>query len=675
MLPRLLLILTLLSLCVPDAQAHAVRARIDRIVTPVAVLDAVRVELSWPDGADAGRLRVQAGRVDAGELGYRYRDLAWDCPLRRVRVADDDVHWQCDGQIRSGRGAPLRLSVDLGAAETAAVLQGGDARIALQRRAATPDLTTLDLRQVPAQWAQALVAQAWTPAQLQRGTIDGDVAVAVPADRPMQVDARLAVRGLALETSDGSVAADGVGADVDVGLRLPAGALLARLDGRLQGGELLFGNAYVALPETPVAIGFDLDRADGGDWQLPRLHWGDGQALTVDGSARLSPGFDVHALDLQVASTDASALPARYLSGWLGLAGLSGLGLQGGLDATVSLADGELAAATLRMQGLDVHDEGGRFRFDALNGDVRYSADAPVRSAFAWRAGALYGLPFDAAAWSLQSGQGRLTLREPVALSLLDGEIGFESLVVQPPSGEAGLRVQSALRLDGLDIGVLAKSLDWPPFEGQLSGSIPWVRYADNRIDFDGGLSVQLFVGRIDVSQLSIERPFGVAPTVTSDLDLVGLDLHAMTSVFGFGSISGRLHGRIDGLRLVDWTATAFDAELHTEPVRGVRQRISQRAVQNISSVGDASFVTSLQGRLIGLFDDFGYRRIGIACQLRNEVCRMGGLRSAQNTFTIVEGAGLPRLDVVGINRNVDWPTLVERLGAVAGGDVAPVID
>ena len=83
----------------------------------------------------------------------------------------------------------------------------------------------------------------------------------------------------------------------------------------------------------------------------------------------------------------------------------------------------------------------------------------------------------------------------------------------------------------------------------------------------------------------------------------------------------------------------------------------------------------SLQGQLIGLFDDFGYRRIGIGCRLANEVCAMSGLHSAGNGFTIVEGAGVPRLQVVGFNRNVDWPTLLERLAAVATGDVAPVVD
>ena len=145
--------------------------------------------------------------------------------------------------------------------------------------------------------------------------------------------------------------------------------------------------------------------------------------------------------------------------------------------------------------------------------------------------------------------------------------------------------------------------------------------------------------------------------------------------MFDFGSISGRLDGRINDLRLVDWEASAFDAELHTVRTPGVSQRISQRAVQNISSVGDASIVGSLQGQLIGLFDDFGYGRIGISCRLENEVCEMGGLRSAGDGFTIVEGAGIPRLNGVGFNRRVDWPTLVERLAAVGKGEVKPVFE
>ena len=79
-------------------------------------------------------------------------------------------------------------------------------------------------------------------------------------------------------------------------------------------------------------------------------------------------------------------------------------------------------------------------------------------------------------------------------------------------------------------------------------------------------------------------------------------------------------------------------------------------------------------------FDFDPWMLVGIGCRLANAVCRMAGLQHSQQSqgqgaFTIVEGAGLPRLDVVGYNRSVDWPTLVERLQAVGSGEVAPVVE
>src|SRR3546814_14286037 len=113
---------------------------------------------------------------------------------------------------------------------------------------------------------------------------------------------------------------------------------------------------------------------------------------------------------------------------------------------------------------------------------------------------------------------------------------------------------------------------------------------------------------------------------------------------------------------------------MYTVRRRGVRQRISQGAVQNISSVGDASFAGSLQARLIGLFDDFGYSRIGISFRLAKQVCAMGGLHSSGDGFTIVEVAGIPQHEVAGFNQAVAWPSLVERLAASGRGERQAVL-
>lgn len=79
--------------------------------------------------------------------------------------------------------------------------------------------------------------------------------------------------------------------------------------------------------------------------------------------------------------------------------------------------------------------------------------------------------------------------------------------------------------------------------------------------------------------------------------------------------------------------------------------------------------MAGLQARLLRTFDDFGYERIGIGCVLRDNRCAMTGLRRRGEGFLIVEGRGLPRIEVVGFRRDVDWPTLVSRLRDATEGD------
>ena len=671
--PMLTLVLLLALAQVPaPAQARTATVHIQALQAAGVELRDVQVRLHWPPQGRSGQLQVRAARLQARALGYRFADLQWQCPLAPPR----EGAWRCEGPLHGQGGAPMRLAVDLSPAATRASLAGGGATLALHRDAGQPDDTRLRLERVPLLWAQALLAQVWPGGRLSAGTMDGAVTVQAPPDRPMRISGNLALAGLGLESEDGSVALGDMDGAVRFELRLPedGGALLA-LDGRIARADALFGNAYLALHDAPVTFGLDAHRLADGAWQAPRLVWRDGRTLQASGRAQLDAGGGLEALALELDSRALAGLPGRYLSGWLGLAGMTGLGLDGAAGATLRLAGGELQGLDLRLHGVDVADPRGRFRIDGLDGDLRHAASGQLDSELRWRGGALYELGFGAIRLPLRNEAGTLRLRQPAALALLGGQLRLEDFDLAPPAAGQRLRVGFALELDGLDVGQLTRAFDWPEFGGSLSGRIPSARYADERLAFDGGLSVHLFDGRIDVSALSMERPFGVAPTLSADLSLHALDLMAITGVFDFGSISGRLHGRVDGLRLVDWTATAFDAELHTQPRRGVRQRISQRAVQDISSVGDASFVGSVQGQLIGLFDDFGYRRIGIGCRLANEVCAMSGLHSVGDGFTIVEGAGVPRLQVVGYNRNVDWPTLLERLAAAASGDVAPVVE
>ena len=667
----ILLLPVLLGLVVAKpTDARSLHARIARVTTAVATMQGVDARLDWPADAEAGDLVIRTDRIDAPDLGYHYRDIAWSCRLQRAT----DNGWACAGDLRGG-GKPLHFGVRFDDKATVAELAQGNARIVLHRDTKTPDLTRLDFAKVPLVWAQALLAQAWADGKLKSGTFDGRIDIATPGDRPLRIAGDLAIAGAALETPDGAIAADKFGGDVHVDYRKTDALGLLALDARLRGGEFLAGNTYIALPAAPVSLSLDGMQRAGQGWELPRIAWRDDPVLAADGQAAFGTDASLRALDLRLHSTDMGPLRERYLSGWLGVFGLGNVELSGASDLHLVMRDGALQSVDANLHGVDLREPDDRFGFRGLDGDVRFSATAPVASELRWQSSRVYGLDFGASTLPFDSRNGVLVFRQPVVVPAMGGTMTFENMTLRPPSGDAGMDIRFALGLDKIDFGLVSKALGLPAFQGSLSGEIPSAHYADERLDFDGGLAMKLFDGDVRFSALSMERPFGVAPSLSANIDFQGLDLLRLTEVLDFGSITGRLDGSIHDLRLVDWTPVAFDAELHSVRRAGVKQRISQRAVQNISSVGDASFVGSLQGRLIGLFDDFGYANLGITCRLANEVCDMGGLHSAGNSFTIVEGSGLPRLTVVGFNRQVDWPTLVERVEAVGKGDVKPVVE
>ena len=59
---------------------------------------------------------------------------------------------------------------------------------------------------------------------------------------------------------------------------------------------------------------------------------------------------------------------------------------------------------------------------------------------------------------------------------------------------------------------------------------------------------------------------------------------------------------------------------------------------------------------------------------LANGVCAMGGVAEAKQGYVMVKGGGVPALNVIGYNRQVEWDELLNRLKAVIAGHSRPVI-
>jgi hypothetical protein len=127
----------------------------------------------------------------------------------------------------------------------------------------------------------------------------------------------------------------------------------------------------------------------------------------------------------------------------------------------------------------------------------------------------------------------------------------------------------------------------------------------------------------------------------------------------------------LKGLELFNWSPVAFDARLYSTPKDRSPHLISQKAVTRISSIGGGSggVTKALQSGVLRFFDQFRYDRVGIACQLRNEVCLMAGVEPVGEGYYLVKGKGLPRIDIIGNAGRVDWPQLVTQIVAGMASD------
>jgi hypothetical protein len=265
-------------------------------------------------------------------------------------------------------------------------------------------------------------------------------------------------------------------------------------------------------------------------------------------------------------------------------------------------------------------------------------------------------------------------LRIPrLTLPVLDGELTLENFSASRQA--QGWVWQFSGELSPISMQKLTEALGTQPMKGTLSGEIPRVRYNGSTVVVDGALLFRIFDGTIELGNLKLLDPLGPAPSLLADLDMRNLDLNLLTGTFSFGNMQGRIDAAVHGLELFNWKPVKFDASLVSSPGSYLR-RISQAAVQNISSLGGSGAAAAIQRSFLGIFEQFGYLKIGWSCSLRNGICHMGGIESESlpHGYLIVKGGGIPAITVIGYNREVDWWELVNRLQRITQVETKPVI-
>jgi hypothetical protein len=511
----------------------------------------------------------------------------------------------------------------------------------------------LDLSELPSMLARML------DLDLLYGVLSGDVLL-----ESERLTARLSIVDGGFDGLEGQAAADGLSLDVDLAADMTPMPESVSLELTQTAGELLIGSLYLPSPEAPLHLRIESHLADG-SLDLSRFSLIDPDALEVSGSGRLvqgAEGWQVERLELESAEIHLPLGWARWMDGHSAAAGFADLVSAGRIRAHLDWEKEQPINLQAELIDVSFEDPRERLAVSDINGRLDWGRFGPGAE-LSWDSLGLFGLQMGRSELSMFADESGVHLDRPLRLPLLDGAFVIEQLV-WAPQDEAQPGFGLDARIEPLSLSDLTRALGWPEFGGTLSGEFPGVMFVDDQFKVTGGIDIQAFSGRIQLTDLAIERPFGTLPALAAQVEFSRLDLLELTGAFNFGRMEGQLSGWMRDLRLLDWRPVAMDARVFThEDAR--RRRISQRAVENLSDLGGAGGAL-MTGTVLRVFEDFPYRRAGLACRLSNNICYIDGVAPHESGgFYIVEGRALPRLDIVGHRRLVDWPRLMAQLAAM----------
>lgn len=486
----------------------------------------------------------------------------------------------------------------------------------------------------------------------------------------LELEARLT--DLSANNADGTLASDTLALNVRATIVRDAEEWRFDVTARAPSGQAYVEPIFVDFGQHPLDLRAEGSWLASGEIVLRHFDVDHAEAVRATGNARLVLGneplvrearVDVQALQFPGAYTS-------YLQPFLLGGAFASLTTSGRAAGTVHIENNAPRRLVLELDDIDIDDGTRMLVVHGLNGTVAWhdatgeAQPDSERSSLRWRGGSLLNLAFGESELRFAASGRSFRLLEPAQIPVLDGRIDLERLWVDD-FGQPTMAVDVDASLQPVSVTELCRAFGWPEFGGTLGGSISQLRMRDGVVTLGTTLEGRVFDGRISIRDLRLEDALGAWPRFSSSIAFENLDLELVTQAFSFGRITGRLSGEIDGLQLFNWRPIAFDARFYTPPNDRSRHRISQRAVENIGSIGGgrAGVTQALSSGLLRFFEDFRYDRLGLSCRLENEVCYIDGIAPAPHGgYYLVKGAGLPRIDVIGSARQVDWPRLVRQL-------------
>ena len=656
------------------------------VSTPSWRIAGLEFELQLGDSGLAAAVRI--AHIDLPESGQSFDDVVVLCE----RVAISNISVACAAATfvvtlpaigRQTMHGAFRYAGDSGTTEVTlagVAIAGSTVRVAIRVNDENLDVrfagTALQLDALLAA-ANALGMQLGAYSASGTANVTGHVHSAASGELRVDLEADFGTTAIANDT--GTIAADNLGGHVK--LELTSSDDIVQFDLQLENktGEAYLEPVYANFSEHSMRLQAtqvstrDFITFSIGDFELLQE-----SLLNLSGEAVISLADDAADTPaslsgaITIADTSVETVYTSLLQVAMAGTVLGDLETAGRVSGTIMVENSTLSSAQLKLADLALDDRQGRFAVYGLKGMIDWpgsSGNAAAASALSWDSGLAYNIALGAAGFEFRLGDDDIELLAPVRLPTMGGALLIKQLQMHDYGTTAARGLLDA-ELEPIQIGQLAGAFGWPAFSGTLSGRLPLLQLAEDTATIGGTLSARAFDGDIQMSKLRIEQPFGRVPRLYGDVQLRGLDLQRITEAFSFGLIQGRLSGDVTGLHMENWQPVAMDMHFYTPKGDKSQRRISQRAVEDLASVGGGGAAAALSSGMLRFFEVFAYEKIGLRCILRDGVCAMSGAGSSKDGplgqgFYIVKGSGVPRIDVVGFRNQVSWPRLVRQLVAI----------
>ena len=436
---------------------------------------------------------------------------------------------------------------------------------------------------------------------------------------------------------------------------------------RWQHGAVLWSPWYWAAPAGGVTLsGHGQYRQQNWQIQAAKMRWpGMGWARLSAQWRGARQGPNIH---LQQADLTLGPVWKTWLRPLLPSSGLAHrLEAQGQLQLSGRYAGG-LTAIRWYLRDGGLHDPNGQFALRDITSQGAWQRQGgESRATLQWLYGRFYDIPFGPLDAQFLLRAHGAELERPALVSVLGGRLRIEHLRANWQSGSPRFVLGGGV--DHIQLGSLTHTFGWPHFGGTLDAEIPQLRYHQGDLETNSILHARAFGGSMAIDGLSLRGLFTPSPLLHTSIRLHNLQLKPLTDVFPVGYISGVLDGSVRDLTLLNWQPVAFTARVETHREPTVSQEISAAAIEKLTKLGGGGVSSFFQNFFLQFFRKFSYAKLGLGVKLQDGVATLSGVAEAEDGgFYLLQGQGLPRVNIIGYNRQSNWQELLSRLRAVMEG-------